>query len=95
MRNHKVKTDPHLFRMTWAGMRNFEIRRDDRGYRLGDTMTLRETVRDDAELAEGESHDFTGRMIKLNIDYVLLGPVYGLMNGWVIMSTTVTELIDV
>ncbi len=42
MAHHELKCHPHFFAAIVEGKKTFEIRRDDRKYRVGDTMTLRE-----------------------------------------------------
>lgn len=42
MTHHVLKCHPHFFAAIVEGKKTFEIRRDDRKYRVGDTMTLRE-----------------------------------------------------
>lgn len=38
--NHRLKTHPAPFEMVLSGEKPFEIRKDDRGYHVGDTLTL-------------------------------------------------------
>lgn len=41
-KHHDLKCHPHFFAAIVAGKKTFEIRRNDRDYRVGDTMTLKE-----------------------------------------------------
>jgi len=50
---HELKTDPFVFDEVQAGDKTFEIRKDDRGFRVGDTLVLKRTVFTGAEMAEG------------------------------------------
>lgn len=54
MKTHRIKTLPHPFAALLDGSKTFELRRDDRGYAVGDVLVLcewdgrftgRETVR--------------------------------------------------
>ncbi len=54
-KHHELKTWPEYFDLTWRGLKNFEIRKDDRGFAVGDTLTLIEQPLD------GEP---TGRIIE-------------------------------
>lgn len=57
----------------------FELRRDDRGYKVGDILVLREY---DPELDE-----FTGRVMVRNIGYILRDCLeYGLAEGYCIIG---------
>lgn len=42
MKNHLLKTHKCYFEAVLQGDKTFEIRLDDRGYKVGDTVTLRE-----------------------------------------------------
>ena len=37
--------------------------------------------------------EYTGNVCVVRVDYVLRGPIYGLMDGWCIMSTNLQEYI--
>ena len=39
---HELKTWPRFFEDVVSGRKTFEIRRDDRGFKVGDTLRLRE-----------------------------------------------------
>lgn len=91
MSRHTLKTDPDVFEAVFTGVKTFEIRKDDRGYKDGDHLLLRETENSGQEMAKGAPLKFTGRLIQAHVMYVLRGPVYGLEEGWVIMSIHVNE----
>jgi len=40
---HVLKTDPEVFEALVSGRKTYELRRDDRGFAVGDRLTLRET----------------------------------------------------
>lgn len=40
--HHELKTWPRYFDAVKRGDKSFEVRRDDRGYAVGDTLVLRE-----------------------------------------------------
>lgn len=58
---HEVKTWPEYFQATWDGKKPFDVRRDDRPYRLQDVLAQREWCPD--------SMRYTGRMILAEITY--------------------------
>lgn len=87
MNRHEIKTDPEAYRAVKEGRKTFEIRFDDRGYEVGDLLILRETTSSGAQMkSEGHPLIYTGNYIDCVVQYILRGPVYGLQEGWVIMS---------
>lgn len=85
MKTHELKTDPEVFQAVWSGKKKFEIRKDDRGFEVGDDLLLLETKATGAEMAAGAPLEFTGKKIECQVGYILRGPCYGLMDGWCIM----------
>lgn len=78
MRVHKLKIQPQYFREVESGRKTFEIRKDDRDYKTGDTL----------ELAEFDKGQFTGRLLTMVVTYTLRDcEQYGLKKGFVILAT--------
>lgn len=87
--NHSLKTDPAVFDDVKAGKKGFEIRYNDRDFRVGDTLTLQRTEFTGKQMAsEGEPLIFTGETEVRTVTHILHGPIYGLEKGWCIMSIT-------
>jgi hypothetical protein len=86
MKVHELKTDPEVFAMTFCGSKNFEIRKNDRDFKVGDTLLLRETVFSGDEMKEGRRLEYTGRVLTRMVNYILPGGNYGLDSEWVIMD---------
>lgn len=84
MRTHMLKTDPQVFRLSWRKVKPYEIRLDDRKYRLGDKLILQETVYSGEQMA---SHPriYTGRELEVTVLSKISG-VYGLKPGWCVMG---------
>lgn len=89
---HELKTDPDVFQSTHNGEKTFEIRLDDRNYCVGDGLLLRETQHTGQEMRDGSPLIYTGRALLVDVLYVLPGPIYGLMDGWCVMSIRPTVL---
>jgi hypothetical protein len=83
-----LKTDPEVFQAVFEGTKNFEIRKNDRDFQVGDTLLLRETKFSGEEMAVGVPLIYTGRSIVCDVKYILQG-LYGLQDGWCIMSIEV------
>ncbi|AZG12213.1 DUF3850 domain-containing protein [Cupriavidus sp. SW-Y-13] len=81
---HSLKCDSEVFNAVADGRKTHEIRFDDRDYRLGDVLLLKETVYSAAEMQTGAPVLFTGQEIWRVVSHVLTG--YGLFPGWVCLS---------
>lgn len=78
MKRHDLMTESEFFRAVCGGLKTFEIRRDDRGFEVGDELVLRE-IRDDGFE--------TGSFQTAFVTYLLRDrPEFGLMPGFVIMG---------
>lgn len=76
-RKHTVKILPKWFDDVASGKKNFEIRFDDRNYRVGDTLHLH----------EWERGKFTGREVTKVINYIYRGDgTYGVSKDCVILG---------
>ena len=83
---HELKTDHEVFEDVLNELKTFEIRKNDRGFKVSDELWLRETVNTGKEMKAGASLVYTERMIAVTVSHILRGPIYGLSEGWVIMS---------
>lgn len=71
-----LKILPEYFEAAISGRKNFELRRNDRDYKEGDVIILREW---------DEDQEYTGRSFAVGIKYVLKNcPEYGLQDGYCI-----------
>lgn len=86
MTTHELKTDPAVFAAVAANDKRFEIRKDDRGFAVGDRLVLRETKHTGAEMADGAALEFTGKTCRRIVTHVMRGPCYGLVDGWALLS---------
>lgn len=59
---HELKTWPEFFAPLLAGDKTFEIRKDDRGYAVGDVLWLREWHKLDLK--------HTGRAVRRRVTYI-------------------------
>lgn len=73
---HDLKILPQYFEDVKSGRKRFELRRDDRDFRIGDIFILREW-----------NGKYTGRYYLGSISYILRGcKDYGLMDGYCIFG---------
>lgn len=82
---HELKCWPEYFQAVADGAKTAEWRReDDRHFDLGDSLVLRE--RDPAANA------YTGRELVAVVTHLVRGPVFGIPEGYVMMSLWPTAL---
>jgi len=82
---HELKTDPVVFDAVANGLKTFEIRYDDRGYQVGDQLILNKTRYTGDEMKQGKPLEYLDSY-GATVSHILRGPIYGLVDGWVIMS---------
>lgn len=93
MRLVKLKTDPGVFQDSWDGIKDYEIRFDDRRYSVGDQLILLETRHSGTEMASGKCLRYTGRYMIRRVTSKLKG-AYGLTPGWCVMGVTTIQVGD-
>ena len=76
--HHDLKIWTPYFDLVYRGEKPFEIRLDDRGYAVGDTLVLNEW--------DQHSGQATGRTTKKVVTYILRGGQFGLQDGYVAMA---------
>lgn len=77
MKRHEIKILPQYYEAASKGIKQFELRKDDRDYQVGDLVRLR----------EWDGKEYTGNKMIVGIKYVLRDcPEYGLMKGYCIFG---------
>lgn len=75
---HLLKILPEYFEEVLKGNKTFEIRKNDRGFKLGDILILAEY--------SISIQSFTGRVIEKEVTYILEGGSFGIEKSFVVMS---------
>jgi len=86
MATHHLKTWPEFFEGAADGRKPFEVRRDDRGYAVGDTLILQEWEPAWDEPYNEHPARYTGREVTRTVVYVLRGGQFGIEDGYVVMG---------
>lgn len=93
--NHELKTVSPYFERIQSGEKTVEVRKDDRDFQTGDTLTLKhwDPDYDHGQYSRTPPGRFTGSTVKVQVTHALRG-FEGLAEGWVALSispTTVTS----
>ena len=75
---HELKTWNEYFEEIFIGNKTFEIRKNDRDFKKGDMLILKEW--------NPKTENYTGREIEKNVTYILNGGKFGLEKGFVAMA---------
>jgi hypothetical protein len=93
MAHHTLKTHPSLFRAVRDGVKNFDVRKDDRAFQTGDTVEL--TFHDPSAPGGFPSPPFVENdarsPMKRKITFVLRGGQYGVEPGYVVLALAGVE----
>ena len=79
---HELKILPEYFDAVARREKTFEIRKNDRGFKVGDYLTLKEQ--------DGEQ--YTWREVSRYVNYILYDWTGGLQDGWCIMNLKISHL---
>lgn len=75
---HDLKTWPEPFQAVWERRKCAEFRADDRGFRDGDALILREF--------DPDSGRYIGRSVGVTITHVCRGGAFGIPVGYAMLS---------
>jgi len=80
MKEHELKTWPSGFNAIAAGLKRYELRKDDRGFEVGDRLKLQEY--------DPQRGRYTRRWLMARVTYISRagGEFAGLQEGFVVMG---------
>lgn len=78
---HELKTWPEFFDAIVGGDKPFEVRWNDRGFKVGDVLRLREW--------DPRHSWYTGREERRRVTYVLANQAFGIEAGFVCMGLAI------
>lgn len=76
--NHELKTWPGPFADVRSYRKNFEVRKDDRNFQIGDCLILEEW--------DPDTEKYTGDMARRTVGYKLLGGQFGIEDGYCVLG---------
>jgi hypothetical protein len=83
MAAHELKSWPEFYQKIKSGEKRFDIRLNDRSFKVGDTLHLREWSPDNQK--------YTGDECRVKVDYIMAN-YPGLQAGYVAMSITLIPI---
>ena len=83
---HELKTWPIFYQAIWEGNKTFEVRKNDRNFKVGDQLILKEW--------RLQTESYTGRAMSVDVLYTLSGGQFGIEAGFVVMGISQPEDID-
>lgn len=83
-KTHSLKIDPKYFYQVEIFNKRFELRKNDRNYKLHDIIELREY--------DNETSLFTGNWIKAEVTFILNSEDFKLLEDYVILSIRVISI---
>lgn len=75
---HELKTWPSYFNAVMNGIKQFEVRKADRPFKIGDVLLLREY--------DPNEEKYTGAVVTRQINYILPGGQFGIEEGYVVLG---------
>ena len=78
MKEHHLKTWSGHFEAVIQGVKTFEVRKDDRGFRVGDILILKEY--------DPQTEQYTGREARQLVIYIMSGGQFGIQFGYCVMG---------
>jgi hypothetical protein len=79
---HQLKTWPESFQAVWNGLKKYELRKDDRVFKVGDGLFLREW--------DPMTEEYSNRAIQATVTYITTSCDFpGLQDEYVVMGLKV------
>jgi len=95
MTEHELKIWPPFFMDILSGRKTFDVRRNDRSFKIGDTIVFKEW--EPKEHGHQDAPYYTGRKCRMCVNYILnprphRDPDCGLVPGYVVLGLTPIDL---
>lgn len=75
---HELKTWSEYFQQIYMGKKTFEVRKNDRNFKIGDMLILKEWL--------PNVNKYTGDEMARKVTSILYGGQFGIEEGYVVMS---------
>ena len=92
MTEHILKTNAEYWEAVRTGEKMFEVRRNDRGFQIGDALILRRQSKDAVgNFVEDRSRDNRPYELRCRVTYVLPGGQFGIDPDYVVLGMASDE----
>ena len=91
LRVHRLKCHPAMFQDVANGSKVFEVRKDDRGFRIGDILELKEWPQPDVADYHFDTSAYRLPTLRRKVTYILSGGQWGVEPGFVVMGLEVSD----
>lgn len=88
MKTHELKAWPQYFQAVLDGRKTFEVRKNDRGFEVGDELHL---VEFDPN-PDPDEPNFSGRHLHARVTYVLVGGAFGVEAGHCVLGLAMVHV---
>lgn len=75
---HELKCWPEYFQAVYDKLKRFELRKNDRGYKVDDALLIREF--------DPKTNEYTGRAVYRIVTYMVTDTRFGLQPGYCILG---------
>lgn len=86
MTTHTLKCWPQYFDAMASGLKNFEVRKDDRGFQKGDLVVLQRTRPETLHQVDYDYHGKPKHELRYTINWILTGGQFGVEPGFVVLA---------
>lgn len=86
---HELKILPIHFTPIKQGDKKAEVRKNDRNFRIGDELLLKEFIpKDYWDPEDPKESEYSGEILHRKITHILNGGKFGIAKGYVVLSLT-------
>lgn len=87
---HELKTNDEFMYDIAKGLKSFEVRKDDRGFVIGDMLLLQGGNLGGAGMTDYDlTFIYSGKVIEAEVTYILTGGKWGIEKGYCVLGIKV------
>lgn len=87
---HELKCNDEFMMDIATGLKSFEVRQNDRGFEVGDTLLLKGGNLGGAGMTDHDlTYVYSGKVLEAEVTYILHGGKWGIQKGYCVMGIKV------